>query len=228
MAFILDIPRRKNCVRCGDQDNYIFPYHVIRLWVHRMNGQQREQGGRLGIDFSLIPLDAQAAVAVPNNNSNEQHTGGGGGSCPTFTIEMQGQHTILPHLFCGPRKLRIYEAPPQPPIHHSGIEKAIMLWGGLLRLLQIVKGWLGIVPTTVRRPVSIELSLGTRNRGRYGHRLWRGWWWSTPASYNEFFPTDSLLSTFYSLFHCCGLCRVLLALVLCRNFRCPLPLCRYC
>lgn len=90
------------------------------------------------------------------------------------------------------------------------------------------QGWLGIVPTTVRRPVSIELSLGTRNRGRYGHRLWRGWWWSTLASYNEFFPTDSLLSTFYSLFHCCGLCRVLLALVLCRNFRCPLPLCRYC
>lgn len=93
MAFILDIPRHKNCVRCGDQDNYIFPYHVIRLWVDRMN-IQRESGGGLDIDFSLIPLDAQAAVA--GNNSNEQHTGGGRGSCPTFTIEMQGQHSILP------------------------------------------------------------------------------------------------------------------------------------
>lgn len=55
---------------------------------------QRESGGGLDIDFSLIPLDAQAAVA--GNNSNEQHTGGGRGSCPTFTIEMQGQHSILP------------------------------------------------------------------------------------------------------------------------------------
>lgn len=125
MAFILDIPRHKNCVRCGDQDNYIFPYHVIRLWVDRMN-IQRESGGGLGIDFSLIPLDAQAAVA--GNNSNKQHTGrwwswilsnihyrnaGAAFNPPLF----------LPRLFGWPRKLRIYEAPPQPPIpsrHRKG------------------------------------------------------------------------------------------------------------